>query len=301
MKAHRRYWTKLRFKRIVRRSVQECVRRAEVKQGTRFRVARDVGGIELLHANYRRFELQNHTHEGYSISVTLQGGLEFDHRGSKHRAPSGVISAVEPGAIHNARGLSEKWSFVNFLVPVDIARNAVREISDRDALPGFAQRVIVDGEMTQQLLQLHQRLEISEDTLGRQSDVVLTLTSFFRRHSSAARNLVAEAAPRVSVDRARELLHASYADRVSLQQLSECAGLSPFHFLRVFEHAVGLTPHVYLNQIRVREAKRRLSLGTPSAQVALECGFCDQSHMVRAFRRVTGVTPGQYRSAHFTN
>jgi AraC-like DNA-binding protein len=52
----------------------------------------------------------------------------------------------------------------------------------------------------------------------------------------------------------------------------------------VFERAVGLTPHVYLNQIRVREAKRKLSLGMPSAQVALECGFCDESHMVRAFR-----------------
>jgi len=275
-----------------------CVRRAEVKQGTRFRVARDVGGIELLHANYRRFELQNHTHEGYSISVTLDGGLEFDHRGSKHRAPSGVISAVEPGAIHNARGLSEEWSFVNFLVPVEIARNAVHQIPDRGALPGFAQRVIVDREMTQRLLQLHKRLETSEDTLGRQSDVVLTLTSFFRRHSTAAKNLAPEATPRVSVERARELLHDLYPDRVSLQHLSECAGLSPFHFLRVFVQEIGLTPHVYLNQIRVREAKRRLSLGTPSAQVALECGFCDQSHMVRAFRRVTGVTPGQYQSAH---
>ncbi len=274
------------------------MRRAEEKQDTRFRIARDVGGIELLHANYCGFELQNHTHEGYSISVTLHGGLEFDHQGSKHRAPSGVISAVEPGAMHNARGLSEKWSFVNFLIPVEIARTAVRQISDRDTLPGFAQRVIVDREMTLRLLQLHKRLEMSEDTLGRQSDAVLTLTSFFRQHSSAAANLVRKAPPRVPVDRARELLHGSYADRVSLQQLSECAGLSPYHFLRVFLREVGLTPHAYLNQVRVREAKRRLSLGTPSAQVALECGFCDQSHMVRAFRRVTGVTPGQYQSAH---
>jgi AraC-like DNA-binding protein len=298
MKGACRYWTKLPFKRIARRSVQSCVRRGESTQDTRFRVAKDVGGIELLHANFRKFEVQNHTHEGYSISVTLQGGLEFDHRGSTHRAPSGVISAVEPGAIHNARGLSEEWSFVNFLVPVEIARSAVRDISERGTLPGFAQRVIVDREMTRRLLQLHRRLENSKDTLARQSDVVLTLATFFRRHSSASGRVSRETTVRAPVDRARELLHASYADRVSLQQLSACAGLSPFHFLRVFEQAVGFTPHAYLNQIRVREAQRRLSLGTPSAQVALDCGFCDQSHMVRAFRRVTGVTPGQYQNAH---
>jgi AraC-like DNA-binding protein len=97
------------------------------------------------------------------------------------------------------------------------------------------------------------------------------------------------------------LLHDSYRERISLDQLAACAGLSPFHFLRVFVQDVGLTPHAYLNQIRVREARRKLSLGAPCAQVALDCGFCDQSHMVRAFKRSTGVTPGQYQNAHSTS
>lgn len=274
------------------------VRRADGKQVTRFQVARDVGGIELLHANYSRFELPNHLHDGYSISVTMDGGLEFDHRGSKHRAPSGVISAVEPGDIHNARGMGETWSFINFMVPVEVAKGAVGEITDSETLPGFAQRVIVDSELTQRLIHLHQRLETSEDTLSRQSDTVLTLTTFFQRHSSAVLKNGRAAAPRQAVDRARELLHACYPASVSLAKLAECAGLSPFHFLRVFEKEVGLTPHAYLTQLRVRRAQRKLSLGAPSSQVALECGFCDQSHMVRSFRRVTGVTPGQYQSAH---
>ena len=89
--------------------------------------------------------------------------------------------------------------------------------------------------MTLRLLQLHKRLEMSEDTLGRQSDVVLTLTSFFRQHSSVAANLVRQAPPRVPVDRAPEnccMVRMRIACRC--RSYAECAGLSPYHFLRVF-------------------------------------------------------------------
>lgn len=274
------------------------VPRGDVKEDIRFSVAGDVGGIELLHANYRGFELGSHTHEGYSISVSLHGGLVFDQRGSKHTAPSGVISAVEPGAMHNARGVEENWEFLNFLVPLGVARSAVAEISDSEKLPGFAQRVILDHEMARRLVLLHTRLQASQDPLARRSATVLTLTEFFRRHSTVRTSSMNGATPRHTVQRARELLQDSYGDRITLDELAICAGLSPFHFLRVFVQELGVTPHAYLNQIRVREAKRMLSAGAPCAQVALECGFCDQSHMTRAFKRVSGITPGQYQSAY---
>ena len=274
------------------------VPRGEVKEEIRFSVAGDVGGIELLFANFWGFEVSNHIHEGYSISVSLHGGLVFDQRGSKHTAPSGVISAVEPCEVHNARGVDHNWGFLNFMVPLEVAKSAAAEVSDSERLPGFAQRVIFDREMARRLVRLHTRLEGSQDHLARQSATVFTLTDFFRRHSTVRPNSTSGTTPRHTIQRARELLQDSYADRISLRELSTCAGLSPFHFLRVFVHQFGLTPHAYLNQIRVREAKRKLSSGAPCAQVALDCGFCDQSHLARVFKRSTGVTPSQYQSAH---
>jgi AraC-like DNA-binding protein len=211
--------------------------------------------------------------------------------------PSGVISSVEPCEVHNARGVDHNWGFLNFIVPLEVAESAAAEISDSEKLPGFAQRVIFDREMARRLVRLHARLEESKDHLARQSATVFTLTDFFRRHSTV-RPSTSGATPRHTVQRARELLQDSYADRISLRELSTCAGLSPFHFLRVFVHQFGLTPHAYLNQIRVREAKRKLSSGAPCAQVALDCGFCDQSHLARVFKRSTGVTPSRYQSAH---
>jgi AraC-like DNA-binding protein len=63
---------------------------------------------------------------------------------------------------------------------------------------------------------------------------------------------------------------------------------------------VGLTPHAYLNHVRVSQAKKMLASGAPAVQVAQRCGFCDQSHFVRLFKQHLGLTPGRYQQALMT-
>jgi AraC-like DNA-binding protein len=62
----------------------------------------------------------------------------------------------------------------------------------------------------------------------------------------------------------------------------------------VFKDRVGLTPHAYQDQLRVRRAKQLLDREVPIAQAAVEAGFYDQAHLTRHFKRVMGVTPGRY-------
>lgn len=166
----------------------------------------------------------------------------------------------------------------------------------REALPGIPARVIADADLAQRVTELHRHLEASPDTFERESCCVATLGEFFRRHSTISMGPV----PRHNqglVSRSLELLHSCYGQRVSLAQLAGDAGLSRFHYLRVFRAETGLGPHAYLNQIRVVEAKRRLAAGRPLAEVAFACGFCDQSHLARQFKRFVGITPGQYLKA----
>ena len=71
--------------------------------------------------------------------------------------------------------------------------------------------------------------------------------------------------------------------------------MSPFALLRAFRAETGLPPHAYLNQIRVRLARRLLDDGLAPAVVAAEAGFADQAHLTRHFKRVVGVPPGAYQ------
>lgn len=83
----------------------------------------------------------------------------------------------------------------------------------------------------------------------------------------------------------------------SLEDLAAEAGLSPFHFQRMFRASHGLSPRAFLEHLRVEEAKRLMRAGVGLAEVASACGFAHQSHFTRAFRTVTGTTPGAWRAA----
>jgi AraC-like DNA-binding protein len=74
------------------------------------------------------------------------------------------------------------------------------------------------------------------------------------------------------------------------------AGLSPYHFLRTFEHVTGVTPHQYVLRARLREAAIRLASGRDKVlDIALDSGFGDVSNFNRAFRTEFGVSPRRYR------
>lgn len=86
------------------------------------------------------------------------------------------------------------------------------------------------------------------------------------------------------------------AEDISLKTLAGVAGLSPFHFVRVFKQATGLTPHRYLLERRLERARELLLCRSRAlAEVAIEAGFCDQSHLTLQFKRAYGVTPGEFR------
>lgn len=93
-------------------------------------------------------------------------------------------------------------------------------------------------------------------------------------------------------------IDAEPAADVDLDGLARRAGLSMFHFLRVFGAVTGATPHQYLIRSRLRRAARLLADEDRSiTDVALDAGFGDLSNFVRTFRRAAGVTPGAFRRA----
>jgi AraC-like DNA-binding protein len=85
---------------------------------------------------------------------------------------------------------------------------------------------------------------------------------------------------------------------VDLEGAARAAGVSPFHFLRLFSRVLGVTPHQYLVRSRLRRAARLLSDGDRSVtDVALDVGFADLSNFVRTFHRAAGVSPRRFRQA----
>ena len=91
-------------------------------------------------------------------------------------------------------------------------------------------------------------------------------------------------------------IEAHSSERLALDELAREAAMSPYHFLRVFERVVGVTPGQYVLRTRLWRAAvllRRSSFGV--ARVAAECGFGDLSTFNRQFRRALRASPNEYR------
>lgn len=98
------------------------------------------------------------------------------------------------------------------------------------------------------------------------------------------------------VTRVARAIEAEPTSPSTLGMLARESGLSPYHFLRVFERVTGVTPHQYVRRARLRAAAARL-LATPDnvIDIALDSGFGDVSNFNRAFRVEFGMSPRAFR------
>jgi AraC-like DNA-binding protein len=113
-----------------------------------------------------------------------------------------------------------------------------------------------------------------------------------------------KAGPDAARDRRRAVETALWIDAnshrdIDLEDAAAQAGISPFHFLRLFTGVLGVTPHQYLVRSRLRHAARRLAYDDSAAitDIAYDVGFGDLSNFVRTFHRAAGASPLRFRQA----
>jgi AraC-like DNA-binding protein len=112
-----------------------------------------------------------------------------------------------------------------------------------------------------------------------------------------------KAGPDAARDRRRAVDAALWIDanshrEIDLEDAAARAGVSPFHFLRLFSDVLGVTPHQYLLRSRLRHAARRLADDdSPITEIAYDVGFGDLSNFVRTFHRAAGASPLRFRQA----
>jgi AraC family transcriptional regulator len=84
---------------------------------------------------------------------------------------------------------------------------------------------------------------------------------------------------------------------LSVDALSRIANFSKFHFHRQFASYVGVPVARYVQQMRLRQAARRLASREPCSVVdaALGAGFDSPESFSRAFKRAFGVAPSEFR------
>lgn len=112
-----------------------------------------------------------------------------------------------------------------------------------------------------------------------------------------------DAARAVTTDKPANLLSAvryieeNLGNKISLYDLAETAKLSRYHFCRLFNKHMGMSPMKYIAAMRVDRAKELLKINDITvSMVASEVGFNDLCNFIKHFKRLTGFTPSHYKA-----
>ncbi len=253
-------------------------------------------GLELHYATYITHTFARHAHDYYVIGLIEAGVQSFAYRGTRQVTPTGDVFVIHPGEGHTGEAVSPGgYIYRTLYPPVALLQRACSDITGcEQEVPFFPTPVIHDGEVARCLRDFHLALTSSVPPLEREARFLHVCALLITRYADFRMPLPALGQERTAVQQVRHYLDEHYAEPVSLIELAQLAGLSPYYIHRVFEREVGLPPHAYLESVRIRQAQRQLSQGESIAQVAASLGFSDQSHLTRRFTRLLGITPGQY-------
>ncbi len=85
-------------------------------------------------------------------------------------------------------------------------------------------------------------------------------------------------------------------DEWNIEKMTALANLSRAQLMRLFKQQTGISPHAFVNLIRLRQAAVLLRQTADSVlSVALNVGFQSETHFGKAFKKQYGISPGQYR------
>lgn len=232
-------------------------------------------------------------HDAYSISFVRKGS--FGYRTGKESADlvAGSLVIGHPGGeFMCTHDHVQGDECLSFRLDESLVESVLRaELWQTGSLPPLP-AIMVLGELAQAAVEGRSDVGLDE--------VAVWLAARFAEvvsGRSPRRHQIREQDRRRAVEAAM-WLDANSRDPIDLDGAAREAGLSSFHFLRLFARVLGVTPHQYLVRSRLRRAARLLAGGDRSiTEVAFDVGFGDLSNFVRTFHRAAGLSPRAFRQA----
>ena len=269
--------------------------------------------VELMRTCYHTQSFARHTHDYFTLGVVLRGSGSLWFRGADRTLRLGDVVVIPPGEVHTGElgPHADVLSYFAVHIPAEVLSvSADAEGLRGGRVPDFARATIRDNVLGAELRRLDSAMQAP--CIGRTNGMAGTtddgaanealnaaIGQLVRRRAGAPQPRALTSAIRepVFVRTVREIITECYADsaQTSLRALALHAGVTPCHLVRVFTQTVGMSPHRYLVQTRVRHACQFLARGIPSSFVAAMTGFVDQSHLTTQFKRYVGTTPASYQ------
>ena len=258
------------------------------------------GGMDVLRAHCLDYRYPPHTHDCFVVAAFKAGAQK--HRIARHHgiAYPGTVMIIPPGEVHTGESMQrdQGWTYSAFYPSQDNLERISAELlwQERGSLDFGRSLLVEDKELADRLLRASDVAYMVQDALRRQEVVYEAMSLLIKRYGHRKSGNTRPPL-QASISRGLEFMNDCFKHPLRIEDISTVAGLSEFHFMRLFKSRMNMTVHQYLNNVRLESAKTMLAHGVPATAVATNVGFYDQSHFTKNFRRAFGITPNSYANA----
>ena len=255
----------------------------------------DLGHVQAVRGLNVANEFPRHAHGGFCIGLVERGARDLCDGKSSVIVRENGLFVINPGRSHACGPRDGRHSYFTICVETEYMRQTASRISGKERpAPYFRQILLDDGLLGARVRCFLSLVENGGSSAEKKSVLDGVLSSLILRYAEEPPAPSRPVAREEAIASACEFIRTNHARELSLKGMAAVVHLSPFYFQRLFLRTVGVTPHDYLMQCRVRQARELLSKGGSIAEIALDTGFVDQSHFTRSFKRAMGITPGVY-------
>jgi len=245
--------------------------------------------LDLLEASFTNKTFAPHFHDEYSIALITSGTHHFTCNKDDFNAKPGDIRLINPHDIHVCK--SKTWGYITF-TPDNNFVEAFSESCQKELHNiTFANPVINNRKLSQLFLNLNSATKEWQDELMAENILEELVVNLISSYSNCAIRTKEISYSRAKLAQSIEFMRANFDESLTLESLASISGLSKYHFLRKFKEEFNMTPHAYLLQIRIQNAKNMLKQNRALSDIAFSCGFSDQSHFTRVFNKIYGMSP----------
>ena len=244
------------------------------------------GSLYLVDKPYR---VKRNYMDAYMLQYVVEGELYFEIRGQKYIAQKDEVVILDCKEANHywAEGLAKvKW----FHFDGKIAKNLVEYIYQNNNNSGYFTK-----EYAKKIEPLINNIFMLLDNKQ---------TSDFQISHNIYRILCELATPpplkvsliENSIRKSVKYMKDKYMQNISIKDVAEYVGLSVFYFTRLLKKIMRISPHMYLVNLRLDNAKNLLTYTYYSIdEISGLSGFQSSSHFIRAFKKSTNMTPNQFR------
>lgn len=235
--------------------------------------------------------LARHAHECANINLTLKGSFR-EIIGNRPQECDRASLLIKPAGEHHANQYGNVGAHCLIIEVMPHKLDNIRRFSKLFDSPAHIHNGLLSA-LAKKIYKEFRTIDNSASELMIEGLILEMLAESTRREIK----VFSLTTPPRWLSEARDFIHASFAEQVSLSKVAEFVGVNPTYLAQMFRRYYGCAVGDYVKRLQIEYAIRQLTkTECPLSEIATSAGFYDQSHFTRSFKLHTKMTPAEFRA-----